>query len=61
MLVLSRRLGEVIYIGDDIIITLVDIDNGKVRLGIDAPRSIVIERSEVRIARLKDETAAKTE
>ena len=38
MLVLSRKLGEKIYIGDNICITVVDIDRGKIRLGIEAPR-----------------------
>ena len=37
MLVLSRKLGEKIYIGDNICITVVDIDRGKIRLGIEAP------------------------
>lgn len=48
MLVLSRGLYEKIVIGDNIIITIVDIDRGKVRLGIEAPREIRIDRSEVR-------------
>jgi len=37
MLVLSRKLGEKICIGENISITVVDIDRGKIRLGIDAP------------------------
>ena len=36
MLVLSRKLGEKIYINDNICITVVDIDRGKIRLGIDS-------------------------
>lgn len=36
MLVLSRKLGEKIYINDNICITVVDIDRGKIRLGIKA-------------------------
>lgn len=47
MLVLSRKLGERIYIGDDICITVVAIDRGKVRLGIEAPRSIPVHRQEL--------------
>ena len=35
MLVLSRKLGEKIYIGENICITVVDIDRGKIRLGIE--------------------------
>ena len=40
MLVLSRKLGEKIFIGDNICITVVDIDRGKIRLGIEAPRDV---------------------
>lgn len=47
MLVLSRKLGEKIHIGDDIVITVVDIDRGKIRLGIEAPRSTPIYRQEL--------------
>ena len=47
MLVLSRRLGETIHIGDDITVTVVYIDRGKVRLGIKAPRSVPVDREEV--------------
>ena len=47
MLVLSRKLGEKIYIGDNICITVVDIDRGKIRLGIEAPRDVPVYRSEL--------------
>jgi carbon storage regulator len=47
MLVLSRKLGERIMIGDDIIISVVDIDHGKIRLGITAPRDLPVFREEV--------------
>lgn len=47
MLVLSRKLGEKICIGENICITVVDIDRGKIRLGIDAPRDIPIFRQEL--------------
>ncbi len=47
MLVLSRKLGEKIYVGDDIIVTVVDIDRGKVRIGIEAPRDVPVFREEV--------------
>jgi len=47
MLVLSRKLGEKICINDNIVITVVDIDRGKIRLGIEAPREIPISRSEL--------------
>jgi len=47
MLVLTRRPGESITIGDDIIITVVSASGGQVRLGITAPRSIPVLREEI--------------
>ena len=47
MLVLSRKLGEKIYINENICITVVDIDRGKIRLGIEAPRNVPIFRQEL--------------
>ena len=47
MLVLSRQRDETIMIGDDIELTVVDIRGDKVRLGIKAPKSIVVHRKEV--------------
>ncbi len=47
MLILTRKLGERINIGDDIVITLVEIKGAQVKLGIDAPKSIGIHRHEI--------------
>lgn len=47
MLVLSRRLHEKIYIGDSIIIEVVDIDRSKIRIGIQAPKETPIMREEL--------------
>jgi carbon storage regulator len=47
MLVLSRHRDESIMIGDDVIITIVDIRGDKVRLGIQAPQDIPVHRQEV--------------
>ena len=47
MLVLSRKLGEEIYIGDNITLKVVDIDRGKIRLGIVAPLDVPIYRAEI--------------
>lgn len=47
MLILTRKLGERITVGDDIVITLLDIRGSQVKLGIDAPRCIIIHRHEI--------------
>jgi carbon storage regulator len=47
MLVLTRKAGEGIVIGDDIQITVVELKGGGVRIGIDAPRSTKVHRLEV--------------
>lgn len=47
MLVLSRKLGEKIVIDGNIVLTVVDIDRGKIRIGIEAPREVPIYREEL--------------
>ena len=47
MLVLSRKVGEQVFVGSDLIITVVDIDRGKIRLGFQAPNSTPIARGEL--------------
>ena len=47
MLVLTRKRGEQILIGDDIVLTILDSKGDSVRVGIDAPRGVVIHRLEV--------------
>lgn len=47
MLILSRKLGEKIMIGESIVLTVVSIDRGKIRVGIEAPRSVEIHRQEI--------------
>jgi len=51
MLVLGRREGEQIYIGDDITLTVVRISNGHVRLGIEAPIGVPIHRDDMKTGR----------
>lgn len=50
MLVLSRKLGESLLIGETIRVTVVDIRGDKVRLGIEAPTEIAVHRQEVQEA-----------
>ena len=47
MLVLTRRINERIIIGDDIIVTVLEVHGDQVRIGIDAPRDIKVFREEV--------------
>lgn len=56
MLVLSRRLGETLIIGDDIKITVLGISGNQVRLGIAAPKEVTVHREEV-YRRIQEEQA----
>ena len=47
MLVLSRRVGESVVIGDDVTITVLEVRGDVVRVGIDAPRSVAVNRAEL--------------
>ena len=47
MLVLTRKLMERLFIGDDICVTIVRLEGGQVRLGIDAPRDVKVVRAEL--------------
>lgn len=47
MLVLSRRAGESIVIGNDVMITVLEVRGGQIRLGVDAPRNLAVHRAEV--------------
>ncbi|MEG0017812.1 MAG: carbon storage regulator CsrA [Hydrogenoanaerobacterium sp.] len=47
MLVLSRKAGESVYIGDDIKITVVEFIGDKVKIGIEAPKSMTVLREEL--------------
>lgn len=47
MLVLSRRVGESVVIGDDVTLTILEVRGDVVRVGIDAPRSVTVHRAEL--------------
>jgi carbon storage regulator len=47
MLVLTRKIGEQIHIGEGVVVTLLAVRRGQVRLGITAPPSVAIRRSEL--------------
>jgi carbon storage regulator len=54
MLVLSRRLGETLVIGDDIKVTVLGISGHQIRVGIEAPKDVSVHREEVYL-RIQDE------
>ena len=60
MLVLSRTTEQTIMIGDDIEVRVVGIQGGKVKLGITAPRSVVVHRREI-YDRIQEERRARGE
>lgn len=47
MLILTRRSGETVMIGDDIAVAVLGVKGNQVRLGIDAPRDIAVHREEI--------------
>lgn len=58
MLVLTRRPGESITIGDDIVVTVVAVSSSQVRVGITAPRSVQVLREEIYKAMQEENRAA---
>jgi carbon storage regulator len=55
MLVLTRRIGEQLVIDGNIVVTIVAIEGNKIRLGVQAPPAIRVDRQEVHARRLADE------
>ena len=58
MLVLTRKKGERVMIGDDIVITVIDVRGDSVRIGLDAPKGVPIQRAEVVTAVAEQNRAA---
>ncbi|CAN5628780.1 hypothetical protein BH11PLA2_BH11PLA2_12990 [soil metagenome] len=57
MLVLTRKVGETIVIADNIRITVVSIGNGRVKIGIDAPHGVSVNREEIHNRILEEQNA----
>jgi carbon storage regulator len=47
MLILTRRVGETLIIGDDVTITVLGVRGNQVRLGINAPKDVTVHREEI--------------
>ena len=58
MLVLTRRSGEWISIGDDVTVRVLSVKGDQVQIGVDAPRSVAVHRGEIREQILKETEAA---
>jgi len=56
MLILTRRVGETVMIGDEITVTVLGVKGNQVRVGVNAPKSVAVHRQEIfeRIQREKD-------
>ena len=54
MLVLRRTIGESVIIAGNVKITVIEVKAGKVKLAIDAPRDITIDREEIQLAKLRE-------
>ena len=56
MLILTRRVGETVVIGDDVTVTVLGVKGNQVRLGVNAPREVAVHREEI-FERIKREQA----
>jgi carbon storage regulator len=55
MLILTRKSGQSVHIGDEIKITIIEVKGNQVRIGVDAPRHVTVHREEIYRANHKEE------
>lgn len=60
MLILTRRVGETLMIGDDVTVTVLGVKGNQVRIGVNAPKDVSVHREEI-YERIKKEQAAEGE
>ncbi len=58
MLILTRRIGETLMIGDEVKVTVLGVKGNQVRIGVDAPRDVSVHREEI-YDRIKEEKEQK--
>jgi carbon storage regulator len=58
MLILTRRAGEALRIGDDIEVTVMAVNGSQVRIGINAPRDVAVDREEIAERKRRDREAS---
>ena len=54
MLVLMRKPGEAIHIGRRIVVTLISLERNRARIGIDAPRDVIVDREEIALKKREE-------
>lgn len=61
MLILTRRIGETLIIGDDVNITVLGVKGNQVRLGINAPKDVSVHREEIYLRIQQEKEAGESE